>query len=216
VSIRVPLAVAVAVLTGCPAPPAEGDPEAPAFNAAERMAEWLSGTFDSEQQSIDEPQYFPIQLTTCPVRAPELGDTVVYIEQAVMDSVDAPYRQRLYVIRSETAESGAPVARTIVHTLGDEAGAIGQCAGDRRTYTAADAVLREGCDVVSEWNEAEQAFDGGTVGTSCASSLQGARYATSEVRVEPDLLQSWDRGFDAGGAQVWGATAGPYRFVRRD
>ena len=58
------------------------------------------------------------------------------------------------------------------------------------------------------------AFVGATRGEGCSSSLAGAAYATSEVTITRDVLTSWDRGFDAAGEQVWGATAGAYEFVR--
>jgi len=56
---------------------------------------------------------------------------------------------------------------------------------------------------------------GGIVGDGCASELDGARYANSEVTLTDDWLDSWDRGFDASGTQVWGEQAVPYRFDRR-
>ena len=59
-------------------------------------------------------------------------------------------------------------------------------------------------------------FYGGTVGTGCASTLRGAAYATSEVELFPDRLETWDRGYDAGGAQAWGATGSGYVFDRVD
>lgn len=58
-------------------------------------------------------------------------------------------------------------------------------------------------------------FSGQTHERDCPSSLNGASFASSEVELRSDQMSSWDRGYDADGAQVWGATAGPYRFVRR-
>ena len=49
---------------------------------------------------------------------------------------------------------------------------------------------------------------------ACASDLRGAAYATSEVTITPQFVLSWDRGFDNTGKQVWGATEGPYVFLR--
>ena len=73
---------------------------------------------------------------------------------------------------------------------------------------------RECCSI---WRErAGDAWVGATCGEGCSSSLAGASYATSEVTVTDEVLTSWDRGFDAAGEQVWGAEAGPYRFVKRD
>jgi len=61
---------------------------------------------------------------------------------------------------------------------------------------------------------ADGVFEGSTVGKGCASELRGASYATSEVRITPEQLLSWDRGFDAQGKQVWGATKGGYVFKK--
>ncbi len=58
-------------------------------------------------------------------------------------------------------------------------------------------------------------FTGTTVDDNCQSSLRGATYATTEVRIRADRLESWDRGFDAAGEQVWGATTGGYVFIRK-
>jgi hypothetical protein len=55
-------------------------------------------------------------------------------------------------------------------------------------------------------------FTGSTVEDRCRSTLRGATYATSEVKVYPDRIESWDRGFDGADEQVWGAVAGPYVF----
>jgi hypothetical protein len=48
------------------------------------------------------------------------------------------------------------------------------------------------------------------------STLRGASWESSEVVLLPGVLETWDRGFDAAGQQVWGAVKGPYRFVRLD
>jgi hypothetical protein len=34
------------------------------------------------------------------------------------------------------------------------------------------------------------------------------------VVLTPTGMETWDRGFDAANRQVWGATKGPYRFVK--
>jgi hypothetical protein len=57
-------------------------------------------------------------------------------------------------------------------------------------------------------------FIGGTVGNDCASALAGATYATSEVTIGPEEIITWDKGFDADGNQVWGASKGGYVFKR--
>ena len=91
---------------------------------------------------------------------------------------------------------------------------VGTCdEGTVREVQPEDAIPRAGCEVHLEWNGST--FEGGTQGQDCASTLNGASYATSEVSLSEGLLESWDRGYDADDVQVWGAVAGPYRFERR-
>jgi hypothetical protein len=73
--------------------------------------------------------------------------------------------------------------------------------------------LREGCSIVLR-PFADYAFVGNTIGRVCESSLRGAAYALSEVEIYADRMISWDRGFDAAGKQVWGATRGGYIFKK--
>ncbi len=207
------LLVLAAGLLGCPTSP-EPQPEPDPFDAVATLAAYLTGEFDSSQQALEDPRYFEIQLITCPVDAPELGSTVLYIEQASMDTPQQPYRQRLYVI---TGDDDPHVAHTEVFALANPTAAVGLCdESGTETFDEGDVVLREGCGVHVTWNDDDATFVGGTDGTACSSSLGEATYATSEVTIGADLTESWDRGWESEGVQAWGATAGPYEFVRRD
>ena len=81
--------------------------------------------------------------------------------------------------------------------------------------TPEDLELREGCTVFLKY-DGNGRFVGGTEGNGCLSGLRGATYATSEVIVGPGRIESWDRGFDAEGVQVWGAEKGAYVFLREN
>jgi len=74
--------------------------------------------------------------------------------------------------------------------------------------------LRDGCAVMLR-EDSQGHFVGGTIGDDCRSSLHGAAYATSEVRIGPDRVESRDRGFSESGEQVWGAEKSPYVFFRQ-
>ena len=54
----------------------------------------------------------------------------------------------------------------------------------------------------------KDSFVGSTNEKDCTSNLRGASYATSEARIEENVLTSWDRGYDENGVQVWGAITG--------
>lgn len=209
-----------------PAPGVAADaaPEtAPSDGAAALAFRFLTGRFDSADQAARDPAYFGIQLESCVVEAPDLGERVLYVEQARMDALDQPYRQRLYVL--EATEQGA---RSRVFELASPDSARGACSRRRApTFAPSDVIEREGCavEMVREGDRfvghtPDAAWDGAKFAPKpgaprCPSSLSGAAYATSEVTLDATGMTSWDRGFDAQGKQVWGARKGAYEFVRR-
>jgi CpeT protein len=181
-------------------------------SAAERLYSLLKGTFDSSAQAAANAEdYKPIQLAICAVDAPTLGPRVLYVEQAMQTALDKPYRQRLYVVEPG-ADNVTAVSRVL--ELKSPQSFVGLCGrGATGGFAAADAEEKRGCAVTLKWNGAE--FAGATQGTACPSALRGASYATSEVTLNQRSLTSWDRGYDAGGTQVWGAEKGAYIFVRK-
>ena len=188
-----------------------------------RVRELLTGRFDSSAQAATTPDYFDIHLAICPISAPSLGRHVLYVEQARADKLAEPYRQRLYVV--EPGEPGEVISRVFEFT--DPAPFTGFCdraEADRPAYSDGLAAEKVGCAVhlrEMAYNSDEQrgsersmGFGGGTEGDGCPSSLRGATHATSTVILNSAGMQSWDQGYDAAGTQVWGATAGPYHFLR--
>ncbi len=188
-----------------------------------RVTELLTGRFDSSAQAATTPDYFDIHLAICPISAPSLGRHVLYVEQAGADKLAEPYRQRLYVV--EPGQPGEVISRVFEFT--NPAPFTGFCnrpAADRPGYTDGLAAEKVGCAVhlrEMAYNSDEQrgsersmGFGGGTEGDGCPSSLRGATHATSTVILTAAGMQSWDQGYDAAGTQVWGATAGPYHFLR--
>lgn len=231
VAVPDPPPTAIAEATSGPGP---GPGEAiacfpPGFEVGEddlrvaRVTELLTGRFDSSAQAATTPDYFDIHLAICPISAPTLGKHVLYVEQARADKLAEPYRQRLYVV--EPGEPGEVISRVFEFT--DPAPFTGFCdraEADRPGYTDGLAAEKVGCAVhlrEMAYNSDEQrgsersmGFGGGTEGDGCPSSLRGATHATSTVILNSAGMQSWDQGYDAAGTQVWGATAGPYHFLR--
>ncbi|MBM4374159.1 MAG: chromophore lyase CpcT/CpeT [Deltaproteobacteria bacterium] len=186
----------------------------PTPSAADRAFAMLTGRFDSKEQAEVDPEYYAVQLQTCVVDAPALGERVLYVEQALMTKLGAPYRQRLYVI-SPVAGSTTRVTSDI-YDLKAPKQAVGLCDAEAlASFEASDAIKQDGCTVGLEFEESAQRFVGGTDGKACKSTLNGASYVTSEVVLDENIVESWDRGYDESDSQVWGAVAGAYRFVRR-
>jgi hypothetical protein len=185
---------------------------AEAETAAARLYRMLTGHFDSTQQSIDDPAYFAIDLLTCPIEIPELGARLLHVEQSIIDmgEVQPPYRQRVYVITDGADPATQAVSQ--VWEFESPEDFAGFCDGGGAAATPADLLEHEGCQVEVTWMG--DRFVGSTPGKECLSDLNGATYATSEVEIYEDRIESWDRGYDADDQQVWGATAGAYVFDR--
>lgn len=227
------LVLASSLLLGGPAtPPPPADPAgaaAPARADAEldRLVAMMTGSFSSaEQAAADKDNYLDIRLHMARIW-PERTDGVwIYVEQAAAGRLDRPYRQRVYrVARAENAPAGdagphdlapkSPAFVSEVFTLpGDAVRFAGawQDASKLGSLTPGELTPRSGCAV---WLSPEgDGFTGGTRGGGCASDLRGASFATSQAVITPTGLRTWDRGYDAGGKQVWGAEKGPYEFKR--
>jgi CpeT protein len=203
---------------------------APAASAQRSVAGTLSelqatmvGSFSSEAQAAADPEFRDIRLHMAPIwssiSTPE--SRWLYVEQAVSTAMAKPYRQRIYHLRPGTLAEGPgtivsevyEIPSTPPHAPLNFAGAWANPAAFD-TLTPQQLVSRAGCDVVLR-RVGPNLFEGGTVGTGCTSTLQGASYATSEAHIDASGLRTWDRGFDAQGNHVWGAVKGPYHFVRQ-
>jgi len=172
---------------------------------------WMTGTFSSAAQAAASPQdFYDIRLVMEPIWTDRADGPWLYVEQAAAESLDRPYRQRVYHL--SVGEGGL---RSAVYTL----------PGDPLDFVAAwekpelfaelvpeNLTVRAGCEIAL--NDLGGIYIGSTQGRGCSSSLGDAAYATSEVTITANKLTSWDRGFDEEGKQVWGATTGPYIFMR--
>jgi len=174
---------------------------------------WMCGAFSSSAQAAADSDYFHIRLHMSPVWEERGDGPWLYVEQAVAASADRPYRQRVYRLRetgpgryvSEVFELPEPVTRFV---------GAWRDAGSLAAITPDSLAQRRGCAVLLTWLEKEQVYSGATLEDNCASSLRGAAYATSQVRIGAEGLVSWDRGYDDHGLQVWGAVKGGYEFRR--
>lgn len=206
----------VVALGGC-AGQARSSGGAAARAEVARLADWLEGSFSSQAQAQSDPSYFDIRLRMGRIWTDRTDGPWLYVEQARADLLDRPYRQRIY--RLSRREDGRLLSAiyTLPEPVSRFAGALDQDAAEVfATLNPEQLTLLDGCTVVLTWDATARRFIGGTEGQGCASTREGARYTTSQIELAEGVLVSWDRGFDAEGRQVWGATAGGYRFDRVD
>jgi hypothetical protein len=138
------------------------------------------------------------------------GGKYLYVEQALASMQDKPYRQRVYKLQKQVDGSVA----SFVYTLKSDSLFIGKWKDleyfDKFGLSILDE--REGCEVVL--NRTLSGYEGSTQKDNCKSTLRGASYATSVVSMTTNQITSWDQGFNDKDEQVWGATKGPYKFVK--
>ena len=176
------------------------------------LGQWMTGTFSSAAQAAADSSYEDIRLEAAriwPGRGPGLW---LYIEQWAAGRDELPYRQRVFHITALSDSAFRASTFTIPGSL-----RVARQVDDPdplRALSPDSLRAREGCDLLLV--RRERSFIGSTIGTDCRSELQGASHATSEVRITPELLYSWDRGFDDQGTQLWGPIAGGYEFRRVD
>jgi hypothetical protein len=172
----------------------------------------MVGSFSSIEQAEKDSNYFNIELEMVQLWKDRTDGPWLYIEQAVAESKDKPYRQRVYQLRKRSDGK----IESLVYTIPDPL----RFAGDYKKefpllrLTPDSLILKEGCEVVL-YQADNGYFEGSTVDKNCSSDLRGASYATSEVMIDKDKMISWDRGFDESGKQVWGATDGGYIFKKK-
>ncbi|WP_204346277.1 chromophore lyase CpcT/CpeT [Psychroserpens algicola] len=171
----------------------------------------MQGSFNSEVQSQVDSTYFNIALHMYPIW--EDKGNFLYVEQALNARQNKPYRQRIYEITLVNDSMYSSAIYTIEHDS--------LWIGKWKTPKAFDSLAmdkvtkKEGCEVILKRIEPNY-FKGKTGDKTCASSLYGASYATSEVEILEDKIISWDRGFDDKGEHIWGAEKGGYIFNKLD
>lgn len=171
----------------------------------------MQGSFNSEKQSLADSTYYNISLHMYPIWK-DRGNWL-YVEQALNSMQNKPYRQRIYEVKRN--EKGQ--LASYVYAIPNDSLWIGKW----KTPSAFDAlktnelIEREGCEVILQ-KQNKNMYSGKTETGTCESSLRGASYATSQVKISSKTIESWNQGFDKDGKQVWGATKGAYVFDKLD
>ena len=185
--------------------------EKPPTNAdLSRLVDLMSGSFSSEAQAAGDESYFDIRLEMVPIWTERTDGHWLYVEQAAATSLEKPYRQRVYHVTAR--DDGSFESK--VFEMPEPLRFAGHYSHEKPLAELGpeDLIEREGCSVILRLQESGE-FVGSTVEKECKSSLRGATYATSEITIGKCMVESWDRGFDAEDAHVWGAEKGPYLFL---
>lgn len=177
-------------------------------NLLDKFCSFLKGEYNTKNHNAQDSNYFNISLVMFPIWDNESDARYFYVEQAIVGKEDKPYRQRVYKVY----QTGPQTIVSAIYTIKkqEEFVKLQESIKKQKTLKKEDIDYKEGCDVFLEFDGVS--FQGGTNGKKCLSSLRGAKYTTTEVKVGEDRLISWDRGFTENGIHAWGAVGGGYVF----
>lgn len=176
----------------------------------ELLALWMQGSYSSEEQSQNDSDYYNISLEMKKIWTDKPNGYWFYVEQALAEKKDQPYRQRIYHL---VIEDG--LIKSKIYLPPNEKAFIGGWKNTELFDNLSPDSLDEriGCEVIITKQD-EKTFSGSTVEKNCPSNLRGASYATTEVTISENTLISLDRGYNDKDEQVWGAKDVGYIFKK--
>ncbi|MEM9091780.1 MAG: chromophore lyase CpcT/CpeT [Cyanobacteria bacterium P01_F01_bin.53] len=200
----------------------------PSELSVEAVAAHLEGVMDTTAQADNNPDFVGVQMTTCRITVmPSITDDstepgsrgdvaagaaassdsiYLYQEQALSENVAEPYRQRfLHILPGDNHRIDSRTFKP-----DDPEQYVDLC--DQSAPVAAATDLGEHVCTVSLRASAIGGFVGSTPAEGCPASLRGAVRITNVVVLHAAGMDTWDRGFDADGNQLWGAKEIPYQY----
>lgn len=188
----------------------------PVERQVEEVVARLVGAMDTSQQALTRPGAPDVRITTCRVRlassSTQSSGVILYQEQALTRDLASPYRQRF--LRVVPAMDGSGVESGTFKPTRPET-LTGLCSRPEAARTVDfDANRSPECSVILKPTGKD--YVGSTPEGGCPASFRGAVKIANTVVLQPEGMETWDRGFDAAGKQVWGAKEEPYRFRRVD
>lgn len=177
----------------------------------DHLTVFLTGTFSNAEQARGDQNFRSSTLHVAPIWTDRADGPWLYLEQALADAPDHPFRQLVYQLVSRPDTS----VEVRMFDLADPVAVTGSWKdpdswGKR---PRGQLVPRAGCSLILRLQPGG-IFKGGTEGTGCASSLRGASYSTIESTISNLEIAMWERGYNAAGVQVWGSIHGGYVFKR--
>ncbi len=175
------------------------------------LANWMAGVFTNQDQARQIQSYAYVSMYVIPIWKDRKDGYWFYLEQAMADQLNQPYRQRVYHLNRVNKDL---MENKIYALLEPEHYVRAYEKLEVLADLLPDAIaLRPGCSVILRRLNPES-FAGSTLGEGCPSELRGAMYTTSQFVINARQMISWDGGYDRGGKQVWGATMGGYVFSK--
>jgi len=186
----------------------------PVINHRDSVVEHLVGAMTA---SIQQAESKPIQvrMTTCLVNVVgNSSSAFLYQEQGFIGNLDQPYRQRFLEITTANRQKQTNLENLVFsHSYKPKNldSWINFCQGDRQKKRLKPADLGQlVCSI--RLKPLLSVYVGQTPPGGCPTTARGAAIITNAIVLHEQGMETWDRGFDAEGKQLWGARQKPYQF----
>jgi CpeT protein len=180
-------------------------------SALEHLKIFLTGSFSNSEQARSDQNFRNTTLHVAPVWTDRIDGPWLYLEQALADAPQHPFRQLVYQLVAQADDR----LEVRIYDLADPITATGAWQDPTRLahLSPANLVLRPDCSLILRL-QAGGIFAGGTEAKGCASTLRGATYSTIKTTITNLQIMMWERGYNASDVQVWGSIHGGYVFKR--
>lgn len=176
------------------------------------IATRLEGVMNTSAQAAKNPKSPNVQMTTCRIQVLDAsspsGAIFLYQEQALAKKLTQPYRQRFLQV-APTPDRQQIESRSFKPKQPEAW--IGLC-----NKPVTDRQLKRidlGTPICSVFLQRSQNdYIGNTPTQGCPTNVRGAVRVTNRIMLYSDGMDTWDRGFDATGQQVWGAEGESYQY----
>ncbi len=181
----------------------------PKEQQVEAVVSHLVGVMDTSAQAAANPKAPSVRMTTCKVQINQPANSVyLYQEQALTKNLDNPYRQRFLEIKAN-ADSDTVESQSFKPENGKAL--IGLCSKpENERKLNLSNIGTPVCSVLLK--PFQEGYIGETPSQGCPANIRGAVRITNTILLHSRGMDTWDRGFDAQGNQVWGAANESYQY----
>lgn len=175
----------------------------------------LVGAMDTSAQANANPDAPNVRITSCEVKVEDAAPlnrpqaVFLYQEQALAQRLSQPYRQRFLQIAPSANSLGVESAVFKPPTPKAWIGLCGKPEAERVVQRR--DIGESNCSVFLQ--RSGKNYIGETPAGGCPTNYKGAVRTKNRIVLHQAGMDTWDRGFDAAGNQVWGAKDKPYQFL---
>lgn len=165
----------------------------------------MEGSFTSEKQAEQNPNYYDISLQLAHIWEDREGKWV-YAEYGLTSKPDIPYSQRVYQL-VQTNDNSVEMKSFDLKKSKDYVG-MWKASGAFETLTMKDLLPRNGCTIY--FKKKNNSYLGQTRGVGCNPGMGKANYWTHQFTVSQDRIINWARGYGDNDSLIWGRAEGGY------